>query len=51
MNPGREGNFHKYIRSEPDVFGNERMTVQEPCNYVSNVAFYHSTVELCDYDW
>ena len=51
INPGREGNNHKYIRSDPDTFGNIDMTVQEPCNYVSNVAFYHATVELCEYDY
>ena len=28
------------------------MLIMEPCNYVSNVAYYHSTVRLCEYpDW
>ena len=24
----------------------------EPCNYASNIAYYHSTTRICDYpDW
>ena len=36
-------------------FGNgtdRQMLIMEPCNYVSNIAYYHSTVRTCDYpDW
>lgn len=28
------------------------MLIMEPCNYASNIAYYHSTVRTCDYpDW
>lgn len=28
------------------------MIMYEPCNYVSNVAYYHSATRICDYpDW
>jgi len=28
------------------------MTIYEPCNYVSNVAYYRSATRICDYpDW
>jgi hypothetical protein len=30
----------------------DEMQIFEPCNYVSNVAYYHSTTRICDYpDW
>lgn len=51
LNPGRDGRWQKYTRREPGVFGNKGMVVHEPCNYVSNVAFYHATVELCEHDF
>jgi len=41
-----------YQRSTPGEFGVEKMTVYEPCNYVSNVAYYRSATRICDYpDW
>jgi len=41
-----------YQRSTPHEFGVEKMTVYEPCNYVSNVAYYRSATRICDYqDW
>ena len=46
-----ERNPVDYLRTEPTVFGNEGMIIYEPCNYVSNVAYYHSVTEICDYDW
>jgi len=31
---------------------NKTILIEEPCNYVSNVAFYHSVTRICDYpDW
>ena len=27
------------------------MTVYEPCNYASNIAFYHAAKRACDYEW
>ena len=40
-----------YLRTDPTVFGNEGMMIHEPCNYVSNVAYYHSVTEICKHDW
>lgn len=41
-----------YKENKPSLFGKERMIVYEPCNYVSNVAYYHSGTRVCDYpDW
>lgn len=43
------------MRRTPGVFtGLEGKTIliEEPCNYVSNVAYYHSVTRICDYpDW
>ena len=40
------------MRHDGAEFGRERMWVQEPCNYASNMAYYHSTTRICDYpDW
>ena len=44
------GKWH--VRHEPGYFGDEKMKVYEPCNYVSNLAFYHSVTEICEKtDW
>ena len=51
LNPGRDGLFVDYLRTEPAPFGNENMIVIEPCNYVSNVSYYHTVVEICNYDF
>ena len=40
-----------YMRTDPTPFGNEDMLVYEPCNYVSNVSYYHLVTEVCEYDW
>lgn len=41
-----------YQRNQSSTFGVEKMTVYEPCNYVSNVAYYRSATRICDYpDW
>ena len=41
-----------YQRNTSHPFGVEKMTVYEPCNYVSNVAYYRSATRICDYpDW
>ena len=51
LNPGRDGEYFEYMRTEPDTFGNQKITVIEPCNYVSNIAFYRAVKEICGYDW
>jgi hypothetical protein len=40
-----------YLRSTPSQFGRDNIEIMEPCNYVSNVAFYQTAMESCDYDW
>jgi len=41
-----------YQRNASAPFGAEKMTVYEPCNYVSNVAYYRSATRVCAYpDW
>jgi len=43
------------MRRTPAVFpgiGNKTILIEEPCNYASNVAYYHSVTRICDYpDW
>ena len=40
------------MRHDGAEFGREKMLAQEPCNYASNMAYYHSTTRICDYpDW
>lgn len=40
-----------YMRRTPADFGTgeEDILIEEPCNYVSNVAFFHSATRICDY--
>jgi hypothetical protein len=35
----------------PEMFGKgkDKYQIEERCNYVSNVAYYHSLTRLCDY--
>jgi hypothetical protein len=41
-----------YKEDTISYFGEENMIIYEPCNYVSNLAFYHSATRICDYpDW
>ena len=41
-----------YLRHTPGYFGEEEMKIYEPCNYVSNVAYYRSVTRICDYpEW
>ena len=35
---------------EGGFFGMDKMEVYEPCNYVSNIAFYHAAQRVCDYE-
>jgi len=39
------------MRRAEASFGDDDMVIYEPCNYVSNVAYYHSTTRLCDHEW
>ena len=38
-----------WLRQTPALFGNNKFLVFEPCNYVSNMAYYHSVTRTCDY--
>jgi len=41
-----------YEKNSSAPFGKEGMIIYEPCNYVSNVAYYRSATRVCDYpDW
>ena len=41
-----------YKENTISYFGDEKMVIYEPCNYASNVAYYHSATRVCDYpDW
>ena len=43
---------NEYYRFQPEPFGQENMQIFEPCNYVSNVAYYHSATRICQYpEW
>lgn len=40
------------IPAEFSGIGGKKILIEEPCNYVSNVAFYHSVTRICDYpEW
>jgi hypothetical protein len=38
-----------YKESMSEVFNDEGMIIYEPCNYASNIAYYHSATRICDY--
>jgi len=35
--------------TDKETFGPDKITIYEPCNYVSNVAYYHSANRVCTY--
>ena len=40
---------HEWLRHTPEYFGSEKIKMFEPCNYTSNIAYYHSTNRICTY--
>jgi len=41
-----------YRENKTANFGADNMLIEEPCNYASNIAFYHASTRICDYpDW
>lgn len=43
---------HPYYRYDPELFGEDKVEIFEPCNYASNIAYYHSATRICEYpDW
>lgn len=46
------GDYAEYDEGDEGYFGDQKMYVYEPCNYASNIAYYHSVTKICDYpDW
>ena len=44
------GNYEEFVKNKAGgLFGDEKMQVFEPCNYASNVAYYHAATRICDY--
>ena len=39
---------HHFIKNSLGQFG--KVTIFEPCNYASNVAYYHSATAICNFD-
>ena len=37
------------MRNTPAEFGALKMKIYEPCNYTSNVAYYHAATQICDF--
>jgi len=41
-----------YMMRTPAPFGKDGVLIEEPCNYASNIAFFHSATRVCDYpEW
>lgn len=41
--------WNEYKQGKQATIGRYNMTVYEPCNHVSNLAFHHATTKICDY--
>jgi hypothetical protein len=52
-NPDSRCGTTSYIEQDKNVLGNvfneEGMIIFQPCNYASNIAYYHSASRICDY--
>lgn len=49
----QESPFQEAYTRSNQFFRHNNLVVMEPCNYVSNIAYYHGVLKLCDYaeDW
>jgi len=48
----RHAEWMEYREGRSAPFGGDKMLALGPCNYASNVAYYHTLVKVCDYpDW
>lgn len=48
--PWRKGwKFYESTTRPDEFFRENNIKVMEPCNYVSNVAYYHGVLKLCEY--
>lgn len=43
--------FDEYFKRPNVTFGRYGILTYEPCNYVSNIAYYHSVTKMCKYNW
>lgn len=44
--------YREFDTGKSSTFGDDKMLAMGPCNYVSNIAYYHSVTKICDYsDW
>lgn len=42
----------EFDTGKSSAFGPDKMLAMGPCNYVSNIAYYHSVTKICDYsEW
>ena len=42
----------EFDTGKSSTFGPDKMLAMGPCNYVSNIAYYHSVTKICDYpEW
>lgn len=48
-NDGNCGHRNWLRHTDKETFGSEKIIMYEPCNYVSNIAYYHSTTRMCSY--
>ena len=39
-----------YLRNHSAKFGPDKVIVYEPCNYTSNIVYYHDVTRLCEYE-
>jgi len=44
------GDYKEFVANpKGGAFGKHNITMMEPCNYASNVAYYHAATRICDY--
>jgi hypothetical protein len=44
------GDYEEFVKNpKGGDFGAKNITMMEPCNYASNVAYYHAATRICDY--
>ena len=44
------GDYKEFVNNpKGGAFGSHNITMMEPCNYASNVAYYHAATRICDY--
>ena len=47
--PNTRCDVGNYKEDTLTYFGDEKMIIYEPCNYASNIAYYHAATRICDY--